>query len=317
MSTGVVEFVCLCRMEVGTQTPYSEIDGGLMTSETRFMRKIALNFRLTALTVLLFAIMATAKPIAADAGGNMSDRIKAAMAGDHRSDKARARDRYRNPLETLLFFGLKPEMTVVEIWPGGGWYTDILAPSLVGTGRYYAASWAKDAKSAFIQRTLKKYAKKLEARPKLFGEVIVTELSRTKHDIAPPGSADMVLTFRNVHNWMKFGYEAAIFEAMFKALKPGGILGVVEHRSDPDEIPDPQALSGYVDEQSCIEMAEAAGFKLVAKSEINANPKDSRDHPKGVWTLPPSLRLKDQDREKYLAIGESDRMTLKFIKPAE
>lgn len=252
----------------------------------------------------------------ADADDTMRDRLKSAIAGDHRSEKAKARDRYRNPLETLLFFGLKPNMTVVEIWPGGGWYTDILAPALKGTGRYYGASWDRQADSAFIQRTLKRYAKKLADRPDLFSEVVITELSRTKTDMAPAGTADMVLTFRNVHNWMKFGYEATIFEAMFKALKPGGILGVVEHRADPDEIPDPQALSGYVDEQQTIEMAEAAGFKLAEKSEINANPKDTRDHPKGVWTLPPSLRLKDQDREKYLAIGESDRMTLKFIKPA-
>ena len=126
----------------------------------------------------------------------------------------------------------------------------------------------------------------------------------------------MVLTFRNVHNWMKFGFDATIFQAMYKALKPGGILGVVEHRADPDEFPDPQTLSGYVQEAQVIEMAEAAGFKLLARSEINANPNDTRDHPKGVWTLPPSFRLKEKDREKYLAIGESDRMTLKFVKPA-
>ena len=143
----------------------------------------------------------------------------------------------------------------------------------------------------------------------------MTQLSRNKTAIAPPGSADMVLTFRNVHNWMKFGFDATIFQAMYKALKPGGILGVVEHRADPDEFPDPQTLSGYVQEAQVIEMAEAAGFKLLAKSEINANPKDTRDHPKGVWTLPPSFRLKDKDREKYLGIGESDRMTLKFVKP--
>ncbi len=269
-------------------------------------------FAATIVALLVSALL----PQPATADDTMRDRLKSAIAGDHRSEKAKARDKYRNPLETLLFFGLKPNMTVVEIWPGGGWYSDILAPALKGTGRYYGASWDRQAKSAFIQRTLKRYSKKLADRPDLFSEVIVTELSRTKTDIAPAGSADIVLTFRNVHNWMKFGYEATIFEAMFTALKPGGVLGVVEHRADPDEIPDPQALSGYVDEQQTIEMAEAAGFKLAEKSEINANPKDTRNHPKGVWTLPPSLRLKDQDRKKYLAIGESDRMTLKFVKPA-
>ncbi len=276
---------------------------------------VGLNRQCALVATIVFGLSCAAPSQRVEADDTMRDRLKTAIAGDHRSEKAKARDKYRNPLETLLFFGLKPNMTVVEIWPGGGWYTDILAPAVKGTGRYYGASWDRDANSAFIQRTLKRYAKKLADRPDLFGEVVVTELSRTKTDIAPTGTADMVLTFRNVHNWMKFGYEATIFEAMFKALKPGGLLGVVEHRADPDEIPDPQALSGYVDEQQTIEMAEAAGFKLLEKSEINANPKDTRDHPKGVWTLPPSLRLKDQDREKYLAIGESDRMTLKFIKP--
>lgn len=278
---------------------------------------VGLNRQRALAAIVVACLVYALSPQPAEANDTMRDRLKSAIAGDHRSEKSKARDRFRNPLETLLFFGLKPNMTVVEIWPGGGWYTDILAPALKGTGRYYGASWDRQANSAFIQRTLKRYAKKLADRPDLFSEVVVTELSRTKTDMAPAGIADMVLTFRNVHNWMKFGYEATIFEAMFKALKPGGILGVVEHRADPDDIPDPQALSGYVDEQHSIEMAEAAGFKLVEKSEINANPKDKRDHPKGVWTLPPSLRLKDQDREKYLAIGESDRMTLKFIKPAE
>ena len=259
--------------------------------------------------------LATEFSLSASADSSAAARLEAAISGDHRLEKNRARDKYRHPKETLLFFGLEPTMTVVEIWPGGGWYTEILAPALKGSGKYYAASWDRDAKSQSIQRNLKRYDEKLRTRPDLYGEVIVTELSRTKTDIAPAGSADMVLTFRNVHNWMKFGFEKTIFDAMFQALKPGGILGVVEHRADPDEIPDPQALSGYVDQEMTIEMAEAAGFKLLAKSEINANPKDTRDHPKGVWTLPPSLRLKDVDRDKYLAIGESDRMTLKFIKP--
>ena len=127
----------------------------------------------------------------------------------------------------------------------------------------------------------------------------------------------MVLTFRNVHNWMRFGYERIVFQAMYDALKPGGLLGVVEHRGDPEEFQDPQALSGYVNEDYTIELAQDVGFKLVAKSEVNANPKDTKKHPEGVWTLPPTLRLKDKDRDKYLAIGESDRMTLKFVKPKE
>ena len=238
------------------------------------------------------------------------------ISADHRTPEYAARDRYRHPSQTLTFFGLRADMTVVEIWPGGGWYTEIIAPYLKGSGKYYAAHRNRGTEKTRILAGIKRYDAKLKAQPELYGKVVVTELSRKKTAIAPPGSADMVLTFRNVHNWMKFGFDATIFEAMYAALKPGGILGVVEHRADPEEFPDPQTLSGYVQEEQIIEMAEAAGFKLKAKSEINANPKDSRDHPKGVWTLPPTLRLKDKDREKYLAIGESDRMTLKFVKPA-
>lgn len=237
------------------------------------------------------------------------------IAGPHRAEKDRARDIYRHPGETLTFFGLKPDMTVVEIWPGGGWYTDIIAPYVKGKGRYYAAGRNRDAKDERIQKSIASYDEKLAAKPELFGEVIVTELSQSKGDIAPAGSVDLVLTFRNIHNWMKFGFEKAIFAAMFKALKPGGALGVVEHRADPQEFPDPQALSGYVQVEQVKQMALQVGFEFVAASEVNANPKDGRKHPKGVWTLPPSLRLGDEDKEKYLTIGESDRMTLLFRRP--
>jgi len=234
--------------------------------------------------------------------------------GDHRLDKRKARNKYRHPVETLKFFGLKPGMTVVEIWPGGGWYTDIIAPYVMKNGKYYAAGRNKDTKNKRIQASIKRYDDRLAKYPKLFGKVIVTQLSQNKTDIAPAGSADLVLTFRNIHNWMKFGFDRTIFDAMYKALRPGGILGIVEHRQDPDEFPDPQTLSGYVHEEQVKEMARAAGFAFVAKSEINANPKDNHKHPKGVWTLPPTLRLKDKDRQKYLAIGESDRMTMMFRK---
>ncbi len=267
---------------------------------------------------LLVALLVSGWP--AWAGSDPDDteaRLRAAIAGDQRDAKNSARDVYRHPFETLSFFGIAPDMTVVEIWPGGGWYSEILAPFLKGSGRLYAASWDRDLTSDYVQRSLAAYDEKFVARPDIYGEVIVTELSSAKTDIAPPGSADMVLTFRNVHNWMKRGYERTIFEAMFEALKPGGILGLVEHRGDPEVWQDPQALSGYVNEDTAIELAEAVGFRLVARSEVNANPKDAKDHPEGVWTLPPTLRLKEQDRAKYLAIGESDRMTLKFVKPAD
>jgi predicted methyltransferase len=268
-----------------------------------------------ALLALLLALSLPGPP--AWAGADTEARLRAAIAGDHRDEENRARDIYRHPFETLTFFGIEPDMTVVEIWPGRGWYSEILAPFLKGGGRLYAASWDRDLESDFVQRTLKGYDEKFVARPDVFGEVIVTELSRSKTDIAPPGSADMVVTFRNVHNWMKRGYERTIFQAMYNALKPGGVLGLVEHRGDPEVWQDPQALSGYVNEDYAVELAEDVGFRLVARSEVNANPKDTKDYPEGVWTLPPSLRLKDQDRATYLAIGESDRMTLKFVKPAD
>ncbi len=271
----------------------------------------------TAFCAVLLGLWASVSPLPAPAAEtDTATRLRAAISGDQRAAKNRARDVYRHPFETLTFFGIEPGMTVVEIWPGRGWYSEILAPFLKDRGRFYAASWDRDIENEFVQRGLKGYQEKFVDHPEIYGAVIVTELSRTKTAIAPPGSADLVLTFRNVHNWMKRGSENAIFQTMFDALKPGGVLGLVEHRGDPEVWQDPQALSGYVNQDHAIALAEAVGFRFVASSEINANPKDTRDHPKGVWTLPPSLRLKDRDREKYLAIGESDRMTLKFVKPA-
>jgi predicted methyltransferase len=243
------------------------------------------------------------------------DRLKEIIAGDHRSEENRARDRYRNPLETLTFFGIRPDMTVVEIYPGRGWYTEILAPYLKGSGKLYAAEHPGDPSYEAVQRSLEAFDQKLKDAPELYGEVQRTKLTKDG-DIAPPGSADLVVTFRNVHSWIGSGTENESFATMFRALKPGGVLGVVQHRGDPTVKQDPKAGSGYVNEDYVIELAKTAGFELAEKSEINANPKDTKDYAKGVWTLPPSLRLGDEDREKYLAIGESDRMTLKFVKPA-
>ena len=244
--------------------------------------------------------------------------LQAAIAGAHRSEADKARDKYRHPLETLTWFGIKDNMTVVEVWPGrGGWYTDILAPFLKERGTYYAAG--VDPQSSVEPRRIaaKSFKDKLAANTVVFGGVKETILSPPTHvDIAPEGSADMVLTFRNVHNWVADGQAEVVFKAMHRALKPGGILGVVEHRANATVPQDPKAASGYVREDVVIKLAEDAGFKLAGKSEINANPKDTKDYSQGVWTLPPVLRLKDVDKEKYLAIGESDRMTLKFVKPA-
>jgi predicted methyltransferase len=242
--------------------------------------------------------------------------LRALADGDHRSAENRARNVHRHPVETLEFFGLRPDMTVVELVPGGGWYTEILAPYLRERGRYYVAGHERDSDRDYYIEGNRRLAAKLAARPDLYDRVVVTELGPSRQEIAPAGSADLVLTFRNVHSWMAQGYADRVFAAAYRALKPGGALGVVEHRARTDQPQDPKARSGYVREDAVIAMAEAAGFKLDARSEINANPRDTRDHPQGVWTLPPSLRLGETDREKYLAIGESDRMTLRFVKPA-
>lgn len=267
----------------------------------------------TALTALAIAIPAAARAELDDATGAALDK---ALAGAHRSEQNKARDRFRHPKETLAFFGLAQGQTVVEVWPGSGWYTEVLAPVLKEKGRYIAASWDKDSPASYVRTGLDRYAAKLAATPEQYSQVTVTEFGPKKPELAPPGSADLVLTFRNVHNWMADGWAEDAFKAMYAALKPGGVLGVVEHRAPDSQPQDPKAASGYVRQDHVVKLAEAAGFKLDATSEINANPKDGKDHPKGVWTLPPTLALKEQDRDKYLAIGESDRMTLRFIKPA-
>lgn len=263
-----------------------------------------------------FCMVNTFPNIVRAADADPTAKLKAVIAGNHRAEADKARDQYRRPLETLTWFGIKDDMTVVEIWPAGGWYTDILAPFLKDRGMYYAAGFDPAGESEFRRTSMQKFNEKLAANAELFGKPKVTVLAPpTTMDIAPEGSADMVLTFRNVHNWMAAGQAEAVFQAMYKALKPGGILGVVEHRGDPNAPQDPKAASGYVREDHVIKLAEDAGFKLVDRSEINANPKDTKDYAQGVWTLPPVLRLKEVDKEKYLAIGESDRMTLKFVKP--
>jgi predicted methyltransferase len=242
--------------------------------------------------------------------------IERVLAGEHRSAENRARDQYRHPLDTLLFFGIKPEMTVVEVWPGaGGWYTEVLAPLLAERGKLYAALLPPRPDDAYVTASLKNFNDKLTARADLYGKVEVSSLGPGAFAIAPPGSADMVVTFRNIHNWMNLGFAPEAFAAMFAALKPGGILGVVEHRGDPAKPQDPRAANGYVNEDYAVALIEAAGFQLVARSGINANPKDTKDYEQGVWTLPPSYRLGNRDRAKYAAIGESDRFTLKFRKP--
>jgi predicted methyltransferase len=241
--------------------------------------------------------------------------IDKVLAGEHRSAENRARDAYRHPLDTLLFFGIKPQMTVVEVWPGaGGWYTEVLAPLLSG-GKLYEALMPPVPDNEYVTAGRKSFTDKLAARPDLYGNVTVTTLGPGAFDIAPAGSADMVVTFRNLHNWMDLGFAKEAVAEMYRALKPGGILGVVDHRGLPDKPQDPRAATGYVNEQYAIDLITSVGFVLEARSEVNANPKDTKDYAQGVWTLPPNYRLGERDRAKYQAIGESDRFTLRFRKP--
>jgi predicted methyltransferase len=238
------------------------------------------------------------------------------LAGGHRSESNRARDTWRHPKETLLFFGLRPEMNVVEVWPDpAGWYTEVIAPLVRDKGRYYGAVLDAAPGVASQEKRVSDYKAKLAATPALYDKVAVVPFFTDGRDIVPPGSVDMILTFRNIHNWMAQDSAEKAFASMYRALKPGGVLGVEEHRGKPGVVQDPKAKAGYVDEQYAIDLIEAQGFRLVAKSEINANPKDPKDYEQGVWVLPPTYRLGDRDREKYAAIGESDRFTLKFVKP--
>ena len=252
----------------------------------------------------------------ARAGENV-DRLNEIANGDHRSDAYKARNQYRNPAQTLDWFGIRDDLTVVEISPGGGgWYTEILAPYLRDNGKLYAASFDTETGVEYYRINHQKYLDKLAAQPEMYDKVAVFEFGPpNKPDLQPAGEADMVLTFRNVHNWLNNDIADQIFAAMHKVLKPGGVLGLVAHRGKEDMVGKEWSKKGYVAEAEVIRLVEQAGFQFVDKSEINANPKDTKDYEKGVWTLPPVYRLGDEDREKYSAIGESDRMTLKFMKP--
>lgn len=239
------------------------------------------------------------------------------LADEHRPEADRARDSFRHPKQTLLFFGIRPEMSVLEVWPEPGWYTDVIAPLVREKGRYYAAVMEPDPGSSYITGRLEAFRNKLAAAPTFYGKAAIVTFPSGGADVVPPGSVDMVVTFRNIHNWMAKDTAAQAFATMFKALKPGGVLGVVDHRGNPASPQDPRAKSGYVTEDYAIKLIEAQGFKLTATSEVNANPKDTKDYEQGVWTLPPTYRLGDKDREKYAEIGESDRFTLKFEKPKQ
>jgi predicted methyltransferase len=237
------------------------------------------------------------------------------LAGSQRSAENSARDRYRHPKETLLFFGIRPEMKVLEVWPEPGWYTEVIAPLVRERGQYFAAVIAPDPDSKYVTGRLSDYQQKLAAKPDIYGAVAVVTLPTDGSDVVPAGTLDMVVTFRNIHNWMARDSAGRVFATLYRALKPGGVLGVVEHRGNAAMTQDPKAKSGYVNEDYAIRLIEGQGFRLVGESQVNANPKDTKDYEQGVWTLPPSYRLGDKDRQKYADIGESDRFTLKFEKP--
>ena len=266
---------------------------------------------ISALLIAMSLPMAGALARPAEQSGHAAhEALAAASADPRRKDSNRARDQYRHPVETLSFFGVRSDHTVVEVWPGAGWYAEILAPLVRSKGVYYGAT-----PPGKYRETMEKL---VASDPARFDKVRLTTLEPGKpSEIAPPGSADVVLTFRNVHNLLMAGdaTAATAFADFYRALKPGGVLGVVDHRLPEDRDSALERTSGYVKRSTILRLAAAAGFKLAGESAVNANPKDSADWPKGVWTLPPTFREGDINRAKYLAIGESDRMTLKFVKP--
>ena len=247
-----------------------------------------------------------------------TNALAAAVASPQRTDKAKARDVYRHPQETLQFFAVEPSQTVLEIAPGGGWYTDILAPYLHDHGTLYAAQYQSPSPAAAEEEKAAREAfeRKLAATPAIFGNVVDGTLHAGQFSGFPSnGNIDRVLTFRNIHNWIEDGQLDANLRAFYAALKPGGVLGVEEHRAPPGTPVQKMIETGYVTEAYVIERVQAAGFVLAGRSEVNRNPRDTKDYPNGVWSLPPTYRGGDVDRARYAAIGESDRMTLKFVKP--
>jgi len=243
------------------------------------------------------------------------EKLQAVIASDQRPAEQKARDEYRHPYETLRFFGIRDDMTVLEIYPGAGWYTQILAPYLKDKGKLIVAIYdqnpetQKEWMAGYNNRFIDRFARK----PHEYGTIQIVDLvPPDRVDLAPAGSVDLILDFRNAHNWIELGGDA-VAAGWFKSLKKGGVLGVIEHRMDADKPADTE--SGYVHQQRIVDLMVKHGFVLEASSELNSNPKDTKDHPEGVWTLPPSLALGKDESAKYLAIGESDRMTLKFVKP--
>jgi predicted methyltransferase len=266
-------------------------------------------------TLLSAFILSLAASIGiAAAPATVDSALMAAISSSQRTAAFVARDVARHPAEELTFFGLKADANVVELWPGAGYWTEILAPYLAAHGHYTVA--LPPPGDAEDDTTVAHWRARVAPQAARFGTIHETVLGAGHFDVAPAGSADLVLTFRNLHNWMEAGYASEALDGCFRALKPGGVLGIEAHRGRTDKPQDPKAKSGYVREDYAIALAKKAGFEFVGSSEIDANPKDTKDYPKGVWTLPPTLTLGEQDRAKYVAIGEADNFVIKFKKPA-
>ena len=264
-------------------------------------------------TLIALALAGASGIAAAEATVATDPQLSVMIASPGRSATFKARDAARHPAEELTFFGLKPNMTVVELWPGSGYWTEILGPYLAKSGHYYAA--LPPLKDKEESESVKKWRARVAAQKARMGTIKETTLGKGEYDIAPAGSADLIVTFRNLHNWVGDGIADAVLAGCFRALKPGGILGIEDHRGRNDKPQDPKVESGYLREDYAVALVKKAGFELVGSSEINANPKDTKDWVDGVWTLPPTLSQGDKDRARYVAIGEGDNFVLKFRKP--
>jgi predicted methyltransferase len=267
---------------------------------------------------LALALPAVPAPTPAETHGEAEERLREAIASPERAAENRARDAHRNPFETLRFFGIAPDMHVLELWPGRGWYTEILGPFLAEKGKLTVTNADPEGpQDQYVHRMAREFATWLSDERERLGLVeVITVAPPERLHLGPDAAYDAILTFRNNHSWIRGGYHEAIYAEIFRVLKPGGMLGVVQHRAPEGADAAVSAENGYVPEAFVIEAAGRAGLELAGRSEVNANPKDPKDHPGGVWSLPPSYRLGDEDRAVYEAIGESDRMTLKFVKPA-
>lgn len=280
------------------------------------MKRLRLKYILCAMAIATPIVAGVVQPTFAQSTAMGAGQLQVLIDGRQRSDENRARDRYRQPGAVLTFLGVTPQSRVIEILPGSaGYWTEILAPFLRDGGQYIAAIPKSNPDRPDLMKAIASFEAKLAGDRESFARIAAVAFSADEPDIGPPESADFVLTFRSLHNWMAAGKAEQVLAAFHRVLKRGGILGIEEHRGRTDQPQDPAAKSGYVREDYAQALIEKAGFQLVAKSEVNANPKDTKDYAVGVWALPPTYRLKDRDRDKYAAIGESDRFLMKFVKP--